>query len=326
LERYIISYITVRRLERSRSTMLSEAGCYYLGQVRGNGKKGGAMSFQNKGFIQNETTLMIDSLFSLRGKSALVTGGTSGIGLMMAEGLLRNGARVFVASRNAQRCADAVASLAPFGDCIGIAADINVAQQRVSLVERIAAESPQGLAILVNNAGSNWGAPLADYPDAAFDKLMKTNVSSVFGLTRDLYPALCRSATSQAPARVINIGSMDGLQVPVVQRVPTFAYSASKAALHHLTRTLAVELGPKGITVNAIAPGFFESKMTDYVLDHYRQDIEDDCPLGRIGSPEDIVGILAFLCSRAGAYVNGAVIPLDGGTHLSKGKRDWMTE
>jgi len=306
--------------------MLSEAGCYYLGQVRGNGKKGGAMSFQNKGFIQNETTLMIDSLFSLRGKSALVTGGTSGIGLMMAEGLLRNGARVFVASRNAQRCADAVASLAPFGDCIGIAADINVAQQRVSLVERIAAESPQGLAILVNNAGSNWGAPLADYPDAAFDKLMKTNVSSVFGLTRDLYPALCRSATSQAPARVINIGSMDGLQVPVVQRVPTFAYSASKAALHHLTRTLAVELGPKGITVNAIAPGFFESKMTDYVLDHYRQDIEDDCPLGRIGSPEDIVGILAFLCSRAGAYVNGAVIPLDGGTHLSKGKRDWMTE
>lgn len=326
MERYIISYITVRRLERSRSTMLSEAGCYYLGQVRGNGKKGGAMSFQNKGFIQNETTLMIDSLFSLRGKSALVTGGTSGIGLMMAEGLLRNGARVFVASRNAQRCADAVASLAPFGDCIGIAADINVAQQRVSLVERIAAESPQGLAILVNNAGSNWGAPLADYPDAAFDKLMKTNVSSVFGLTRDLYPALCRSATSQAPARVINIGSMDGLQVPVVQRVPTFAYSASKAALHHLTRTLAVELGPKGITVNAIAPGFFESKMTDYVLDHYRQDIEDDCPLGRIGSPEDIVGILAFLCSRAGAYVNGAVIPLDGGTHLSKGKRDWMTE
>jgi NAD(P)-dependent dehydrogenase (short-subunit alcohol dehydrogenase family) len=275
---------------------------------------------------QNETALLIDSLFSLRGKSALVTGGTSGIGLMMAEGLLRNGARVFMASRNAQRCADAAASLASLGDCIGIAADINDAQQRAALVERIAQESPQGLAILVNNAGSNWGAPLADYPDAAFDKLMKTNVSSVFGLTRDLYQALRSAATSASPARVINIGSMDGLQVPVVQRVPTFAYSASKAALHHLTRTLAVELGPKGITVNAIAPGFFESKMTDYVLDHYRQDIEDDCPLGRIGSPEDIVGILAFLCSRAGAYVNGAVIPLDGGTHLSKGKREWMGE
>ncbi len=282
--------------------------------------KGGAMSGQG------ESGLQIDSLFSLRGKTALVTGGSGGLGLMMAEGLLRNGVRVFIASRNAQRCAEAVAALAPHGDCIAIAADINDVQQRARLVQRIAEESPQGLAILVNNAGSNWGAPLEDYPDAAFDKLMRTNVSSVFGLTRDLYPALLRAANSEAPARVINIGSMDGLQVPVVQRVPTFAYSASKAALHHLTRTLAVELGPKGITVNAIAPGFFESKMTDYVLDHYRHDIEDDCPLGRIGTPEDIVGILAFLCSRAGAYVNGAVIPVDGGTHLSKGKREWGAE
>ena len=275
---------------------------------------------------QGESALRIDSLFSLRGKAALVTGGSGGLGLMMAEGLLRNGVKVFIASRNAQRCAEAEAVLAPYGDCIAIAADINDAQQRATLVSRIEEESPQGLAILVNNAGSNWGAPLEDYPDAAFDKLMKTNVSSVFGLTRDLYPALLRAASGEAPARVINIGSMDGLQVPVVQRVPTFAYSASKAALHHLTRTLAVELGPKGITVNAIAPGFFESKMTDYVLDHYQQDIEDDCPLGRIGTPEDIVGILAFLCSRAGAYVNGAVIPVDGGTHLSKGKREWMAE
>lgn len=275
---------------------------------------------------QNEKALLIDSLFSLRGKSALVTGGSSGIGLMMAEGLLRNGARVYIASRNAQRCADAVASLAPFGECIGIAADINDVQQRASLVERIVTESPQGLAILVNNAGSNWGASLEDYPDAAFDKLMKTNVSSVFGLTRDLLQSLRTASTNESPARVINIGSMDGLQVPIVQRVPTFAYSASKAALHHLTRTLAVELGPKGVTVNAIAPGFFESKMTDYVLDHFKQDIEEDCPLGRIGNAEDIVGILAFLCSRAGAYVNGAVIPLDGGTHLSKGKRDWMSD
>lgn len=275
---------------------------------------------------QGESVLRIDSLFSLRGKTALVTGGTGGLGLMMAEGLLRNGVKVFIASRNAQRCAEAEAALAPYGDCMAIATDINDAQQRADLVSRIEEESPQGLAILVNNAGSNWGAPLENYPDAAFDKLMKTNVSSVFGLTRDLYPALLRAASGVAPARVINIGSMDGLQVPVVQRVPTFAYSASKAALHHLTRTLAVELGPKGITVNAIAPGFFESKMTDYVLDHYQQDIEDDCPLGRIGTPEDIVGILAFLCSRAGAYVNGAVIPLDGGTHLSKGKREWMAE
>ena len=275
---------------------------------------------------QNEKALLIESLFSLRGKTALVTGGSSGLGLMMAEGLLRNGARVYIASRSSQRCADAIATLASFGECIGIAADINDAKQRANLVERIVAESPQGLAILVNNAGSNWGAPLEDYPDAAFDKLMKTNVSSVFSLTRDLYQSLRTASSNESPARVINIGSMDGLQVPIVQRVPTFAYSASKAALHHLTRTLAVELGPKGISVNAIAPGFFESKMTDYVLDHFKKEIEEDCPLGRIGSAEDIVGIVAFLCSRAGAYVNGAVIPLDGGTHLSKGRRDWMSE
>jgi len=293
--------------------------CYDLGHLM---EAKGGFTMPAKG----TNSLQIDSLFSLRGKSALVTGGSGGIGLMMAEGLVRNGARVFIASRNAQRCADAAASLAPFGECIGIAADINDVAQRALLIERIAEQSPEGIAILVNNAGSNWGAAFAEYPDAAFDKVMKTNVSSVFALTRDLYPALRSAATAQSPARVINIGSMDGLQVPVVQRVPTFAYSASKAALHHLTRTLAIELGPRNITVNAIAPGFFESKMTDYVLDHYRQDIVDDCPLGRIGSPEDIVGLLTFLCSRAGAYVNGAIIPLDGGTHLSKGKRDWVLE
>lgn len=273
-----------------------------------------------------ERSLSIETLFSLQGKVALVTGGSSGIGFMMAEGLVRNGAKVCIASRSAARCAEAAQRLSPLGECIGIAADVNDAQQRAHLVERIAEEAPQGLEILVNNAGSNWGAPLADYPDAAFEKVMRTNVSSVFSLTRDLHSVLCRASTSASPARVINIGSMDGLQVPVVQRVPTFAYSASKAALHHLTRTLAVKLGPQNITVNAIAPGFFESKMTDYVLDHFRQDIEDDCPLGRIGCAEDIVGLLIFLCSRAGAYMNGAVIPLDGGTHLSKGKQAWLSE
>jgi NAD(P)-dependent dehydrogenase (short-subunit alcohol dehydrogenase family) len=182
------------------------------------------------------------------------------------------------------------------------------------------------LDILVNNAGTNWGATLDEYPDAAFDKVMKTNVSSVFALTRDLHSSLQCSAMRDGSARVINIGSMDGLQVPIVQRVPTFAYSASKAALHHLTRTLAVELGPEGITVNAIAPGFFESKMTDYVMSQYRRDIEDDCPLGRIGTAQDIVGALLFLCSRAGAYVNGAVLPVDGGTSIGKGKPAWRDE
>ncbi len=275
--------------------------------------------------IQNEQSLAIGDLFSLRGKTALVTGGSSGLGYMMASGLLQNGARVYIASRSRERCEDAARTLSSFGECIAIAADVTDAVQRRALVEELSQREPGGLSVLVNNAGSNWGAAIADYPDTAFDKVLSTNVSSVFSLTRDLLELLGRSAQPQDPARVVNIGSMDGLQVPIVQRVPTFAYSASKAALHHLTRTLAVELGPRDITVNAIAPGFFESKMTDYVLDNFRKDIEDDCPLRRIGTPEDIVGTLLYLTSRAGAYTNGAVIPVDGGTHVGKGKREWQS-
>ncbi|MDP1931735.1 MAG: SDR family oxidoreductase [Gammaproteobacteria bacterium] len=275
--------------------------------------------------IQNEQSLTIGELFSLRGKTALVTGGSSGLGYMMASGLLQNGARVYIASRSRERCDDAARTLSSFGECIPMAADVTDAVQRGALVKELTRREPGGISILVNNAGSNWGAAIADYPDAAFDKVLRTNVSSVFSLTRDLLELLGRSASPPDPSRVINIGSMDGLQVPIVQRVPTFAYSASKAALHHLTRTLAVELGPRNITVNAIAPGFFESKMTDYVMDNFREDIEDDCPLGRIGSPADIAGTLLYLASRAGAYTNGAIIPVDGGTHLSKGKREWQS-
>jgi len=271
-------------------------------------------------------TLSISALFSLQGKSALVTGGSSGIGLMMVEGLLRNGVKVYMVSRSEKRCLEAMQGLQGLGECTAIAADINEPEARARVLARITEELPNGLDILVNNAGSNWGAPMQDYPDAAFDKLMKTNVSSVFALTRDLLPSLLLGAKSNGAASVVNIGSMDGLQVPVVQRVPTFAYSASKAALHHLTRALAVELGPQGITVNAIAPGFFESKMTNYVMSQFRQDIEDDCPLGRIGAAQDIVGALLFLCSPAGAYVNGVVLPVDGGTSISKGKRVWADE
>jgi NAD(P)-dependent dehydrogenase (short-subunit alcohol dehydrogenase family) len=201
-------------------------------------------------------------------------------------------------------------------------ADVTNTEQRHALVAQVQ-EQAGGLSILINNAGANWGATLEDYPDAGFAKVIDTNLNAVFSLTRDLIPALTTAATEQDPARVINIGSMDGLQVPIVQRVPTFAYSASKAALHHLTRTLAVDLAAKHITVNAVAPGFFESRMTDYVFAHFLKDIEDDCPLHRVGQPEEIVGIMIYLVSRAGAYTNGTVIPVDGGTSISKGKRDW---
>jgi NAD(P)-dependent dehydrogenase (short-subunit alcohol dehydrogenase family) len=265
----------------------------------------------------------IDKLFSVEGKLALITGGSSGLGLMMAKGLLQNGARVIIASRKQEKCELALSELEQYGECIAIAADVTNAKQRRSLVEQVNKQAG-GLSILVNNAGANWGATLEDYPDEGFAKVIDTNLNAVFSLIRDLIPALQTAATEQDPSRVVNIGSMDGLQVPVVQRIPTYAYSASKAALHHLTRTLAVDLAVKHITVNAVAPGFFKSKMTDYVFEHYLKDIEDDCPLQRVGQPEEIVGIMIYLCSRAGAYTNGTVIPVDGGTSISKGKRDWM--
>ena len=180
------------------------------------------------------------------------------------------------------------------------------------------------ISILINNAGTNWAAKLEEYPDHGFAKVIGTNLNAVFSLTRDALPLLEKAASREDPARVINIGSMDGIHVPIVQRVPTFAYSSSKAALHHLTKSLAIDLAPKHITVNAVAPGFFESRMTDYLFENYKHDIEDDCPLHRAGEPEEMIGIVAYLSSRAGAYTNGAVIPVDGGTSISKGKRSWQ--
>ncbi|HLT64299.1 MAG TPA: SDR family oxidoreductase [Pseudohongiella sp.] len=265
------------------------------------------------------------SLFSVAGKTALVTGGSSGLGLIMAEALLRNGSRVIIASRKQARCDEAMQLLSGLGRCEAFAADVTQAEDREALCEFVKRQyADSGLSILVNNAGANWGAKIAGYPDEAFAKVMSTNVNAVFALTRDLLPELQRAAKAEDPARVINIGSMDGLHVPIVQRVPTFAYSASKAALHHLTRTLAVDLGPRHITVNAIAPGFFQSRMTDYVLREFGNDIAADSPLGRVGEPEEIAGALLYLVSRAGNYTNGVVLPVDGGTHISKGRRDWM--
>jgi NAD(P)-dependent dehydrogenase (short-subunit alcohol dehydrogenase family) len=262
------------------------------------------------------------SLFSLEGKTALVTGGSSGLGLIMAKGLLSNGARVVIASRSQEKCDMALSELSEFGECWSLATDVTVSQDRERLLQFVESKLG-GLSILINNAGANWGAKLEDYPDEGFEKVINTNLSAVFSLTRDAVPLLAKSACKDDPSRIINIGSMDGIHVPIVQRIPTFAYSASKAALHHLTRSFAVDLAPRHITVNAIAPGFFESKMTDYVFEHYKQDIEDDCPLHRVGKPEEIVGIVTYLASRAGAYTNGTVIPLDGGTSISKGKRPW---
>jgi NAD(P)-dependent dehydrogenase (short-subunit alcohol dehydrogenase family) len=255
------------------------------------------------------------SLFSLSGKVALVTGGSRGVGFMIAGGLLRAGAKVYISSRKADACDAAARELSSVGPCVSVPANVATVEGRASIVDALH-EREEGLHILVNNAGTTWGAPYAEYPESAFDKVLGLNVTAPFALTRELTSMLERAATADDPARVVNVGSIAGLRAEELIGTGTFAYSASKAALHHLTRTLARELGPRNITVNAIAPGFFESKMTVEVLKRRREAIVAACPLGRIGRPEEMAGVAIYLTSRAGAYTNGAVIPIDGGTSV----------
>ncbi len=261
----------------------------------------------------------VDTLFSLRGKTALITGGSRGIGRMIAEGFIGAGATVYICARKREVCDATAAELSAHADangrCRSLPADITTVEGRASLVAGLGEQTEQ-LDILVNNAGANWGAAYEDYPVEGFQKVLDLNVSALFFLTRDLTPILEKSGQDSDPARVINIGSMDGIIVPAILPLPTFAYSASKAAVHHLTRTLAVELAPRRITVNAVAPGYFESKMTRQVLKEHGSAIERACPLGRIGQPDEMAGVAIYLASRAGAYTNGAVIPVDGGTGI----------
>ena len=248
-------------------------------------------------------------LFSIEGKVALVTGGSQGIGRMIAAGFVAAGAKVYIASRKAETCQEVAAELSQSGTCIAAPADLSSQAGCEALAAEIAAREP-ALHVLVNNAGTNWGAPLAEFPDSAWDKVLSLNVKAVFHLTRALLPQLEKAADASDPARVINIGSIDGLHVPGLE---TYAYSTSKAAVHHLTRVLARRLAAQGITVNAVAPGPFQSKMMRVTLDRFRDAIVASCPLGRIGEPADMAGVAIYLASRASSYVTGAVIPVDGG-------------
>jgi len=250
----------------------------------------------------------LEDLFSIEGKVALVTGGTRGIGLMIARGFVEAGARVYVASRGADACETTAKSLSEVGACVGLPADLSSEAGCNALAEEVASREGS-LHVLVNNAGANWGAPFDQYPASGWDKVLDLNLKSPFYLTRALAPLLERSARPGDPARVINIGSIDGIQVPALE---TYAYSASKAGLHHLTRVLARRLAPK-VTVNAVAPGPFESKMMAATRERCGDAIRASCPMGRIGEPEDMAGVALCLASRAGAYVTGAVIPVDGG-------------
>ena len=230
---------------------------------------------------------------------------------MIAEGLVRAGANVIVSSRKSADVEATAAELAKLGDCQAISGDVSSPEGARALAAATREHFP-ALDILVNNAGVVWGAPLEEFPASGWDKVAHTNVEGVFHLTVALLPALRAAASADEPARVINIGSIDGLRAPSMEN---YSYSASKAAVHMLTRHLAKRLASEQITVNAIAPGPFESKMMAWVLDddERRAAVEQQVPLGRIGRGDDVAGLTLFLASRAGAYLTGAVIPLDGG-------------
>ncbi|HEX2138819.1 MAG TPA: SDR family oxidoreductase [Woeseiaceae bacterium] len=248
-------------------------------------------------------------LFDLQGRIALVTGGSRGIGEMIAAGFVASGVRTYISSRKAEACDATAERLSEYGECLAIPADLSSMTGIEYLGAELAGREEQ-LDILVNNAGAVWGESLDDFPESGWDKVMAINLKSPFFLTRRLLPMLEKAATPENPARVINIGSVDGLHVTPM---PTFSYGASKAGLHHLTRILAAHLAARCINVNAIAPGPFESKMMEHTLRTAGDRIVQQIPRKRIGEPADMAGAAIFLASKAASYVTGVVLPVDGG-------------
>jgi NAD(P)-dependent dehydrogenase (short-subunit alcohol dehydrogenase family) len=251
----------------------------------------------------------MSTLFDVAGKIVLVTGGSRGIGEMIARGFVDAGAKVYISSRKAEVCEALANELSAHGGtCIAIPADLSTESECRRLAEEMAHRESR-LDVLVNNAGATWGAPMAETDEAAFERVLALNVKGVFHLTKFLRPLLDAAGTPDDPARVINIGSIDGIHVPIME---TYAYSTSKAAVHQLTRHLARAMAPK-VTVNAIAPGPFESKMMKATLDAFGDSIAAGAPMKRIGRPDDMAGTAIFLSSRAASYITGVILPVDGG-------------
>ncbi len=251
----------------------------------------------------------MNDLFDISGKVALVTGGSRGIGEMIAAGYVASGVRTYISARKAAACDATAARLSETGACISIPADLSTTDGITTLAGAIKERESQ-LDILVNNAGAAWGAPFEEFPDSGWDKVMDINLKSPFFLTQALLPLLEAAASAEDPARIISIGSVDGMNV---NRLPNFAYGPSKAAVHHLARTLASHLAGRHITSNAIAPGPFPSNMMAGTLEKYGDQIRAGVPLKRVGEPGDMAGAAIYLASKAANYVTGVVIPVDGG-------------
>ena len=254
-----------------------------------------------------------EELFSVAGLKVVVTGGTSGIGRMIAGGFAAGGAHVVVTSRKPDAVESTVTELSEVardssGSVTGTTSDLSSEDGCAAFAEWVQRDH-DSLDVLVNNAGATWGVPLEEHDSASWDRVLNLSVQGVFHTTKFLLPLLRAAGTAQRPARVVNIGSINGLEPPILE---TYSYSASKAAVHQLTRHLAGQLAPE-ITVNAIAPGAFPSKMMRATLDSFGEEIAAGTPLKRIGRADDMAGIALFLASRAGSYLTGAVIPVDGG-------------
>ena len=254
----------------------------------------------------------MNDLFSLTGRTALITGGSRGIGRMIAQGFLAHGARVYISARKADACDQTAAELCALGPCVSLPADVSSIEGCRALAAAFAAREEK-LDILVNNAGAAWGAPFGEFPEAGWDKVVDLNMKAPFFLTQALNASL-RNAAATRPAKVINIASIDGLSVNPWE---TFSYAASKAGLIHLTKRMALHLAKENIVVSAIAPGAFASEMNREARDH-GEETARRIPAGRIGQTEDMAGAAVFLASRAGDYVVGATLVVDGGASFAR--------